>query len=166
MLYFRIFISSLGEKKRKRDKEIQNFAIFLPDVPVARETGRAAGAEGIPHGQSAHASCLCLPALLLCGPATPPPSDAPAFSLWFGGATVLFCLRGWGSREVPQFSPFTPPTPGKMPSWRGTSCTAPDASHPGLLAPGDPGQAGDQPGLIVQGRRIKKEKQHAVSSLC
>ena len=63
-----------------------------------------------------------------------------------GRRTPIFIIRS----QVPQ----------KMPSWRGAH------AQPPMPAPGDPGQARDQPGLIVEETWMKREKQHAVLILC
>lgn len=76
---------------------MQNFAVFLPDVPVAGTVGRAQLGPTWP-------ATLPLPRQVLCSQA----GIAPALgctcpSPQFRGVT------GWKGGEAPQFSPFIPP---------------------------------------------------------
>lgn len=143
---------------------MQRFSIFLPDVPVTGGTGRVGREQrGVPRGPLAGPPAGP-PALLLCGWARPQPSGCTrlVLLLWRGGCAVL--SQGQKEGEEPQFSALAPQllercSAGQVPEHR-PRCQQPCA------APGDPGQARNQPGLMAEETRMKRRKQHTVLILC
>lgn len=87
---------------------MRNFTVFSPDVPAP---GARVGGQG-PRGS-------------LCPGALGPSPDPPAFPSGSEGRLCVSASAAGTGEACPQFSPFAPRFPGKVPRWRPGS--SPDA---------------------------------------
>lgn len=108
------FYKSFEREKRKilRNAAFFHFLTWCPSCRKNRKWGGGAREQGESHmgrhSWSVGGHCLS-------------PPDAPALSLWFGGATVLRIEKG---RRTPIFI-IRSQVPQKMPSWKGARAQPP-----------------------------------------